>query len=1373
MGLVSRSSLCLLVPIVLLIFLAFPHSANAQNGITSNPDLNGDGMADILWYSPSTGQTVAWLMDGTTVSSSAELFDDPDWRVFETGDFNGDGMSDLLWYNASTGQTAAWLMNGTSVSAWTVLLADYDWKVVASADFNGDGKADLLWHNDSTGQTAMWLMNGTTTLAWKELLTDSDWKVIAAADFNGDGKADLLWQNDVIGQTGMWLMNGTSTLTWKVLFSDQDWRVIGAADFNGDGKADLLWHNNSTGQTAAWLMNGTTAAAWTSLPSDSNWRVIAAADLNGDSKADLLWRNDATGQTTAWLMNGTGISSSVLLMSDPNWIVTAAADLNHDGNADLLWYNTTTGQTYAWLMNGTSLSNGASLLTASGWGLACIKAASWTPSIACDDTELNETTEIDPANEDLVVNASRQVNNSPTVSAGSNQAITLPASASLNGTASDDGLPSGSSLVRTWSKVSGPGTVTFGSVNAQSTTASFSMAGTYVLQLAVSDSALTSTATVTIVVNAAQQVNQPPTVSAGSNQTITLPASASLNGTASDDGLPSSSLLLLTWSKVSGPGSVTFGNLHTQSTTASFSIAGMYILQLAATDGATISSSMVTITVSESLSFTYYVDSANGLDSNPGTLAQPWKTIAKANSVKLTQGQSIGFKRGSLWRGEALMPGQSGTAGNPITFGAYGSGADPQILGSVAASSPGAWEAASIPFSISGSVTQANTKLSIAAGKAFADLNATISLTSYIGGLLTIKDSGGHTLTGYISAAGTGETYGSQLLSNPGLNTTSNLSANKATLSTVASGGQSGGPYLEVALTGAYGGGLQSFSVSNGMLLKSSAYLERGTETSGMWLKLANQSWIDVAGTAEVLPRSWDQYTVYATADSTSSKFELFYNGATLGQTSLFDTASVLQVLTPSTTGVTIVSAYGGSIQSWASEQTGFNRNDPNGYTYIIIGSGSLPNRWQSTALLSTTPNAVFRDNLPLTQVASAAAVSNTSQYYYSNGVVYVYAIGNPTAGAHGFEITKGTGEVTSDFLVNLNNVNYVTLNNLSLKYANRNGILISNSTNVVVDGVDVSYTWGTGIQNLGWGYDYSSFITVENSVFNWNGAGGIRFGGGGGGSKYGQLHDLVIQGNTVTYAGWETTISPTTGGIYVWGVYGGPSVSFNATIQNNNVGFTQFGPGNTGNAAGIYMDEWGVGGVIKYNSSHDNAGPGILFEHQDGNAAYYNLLWNNATSPDAFQFQFAFYRDTSNMVGANNTCYGGVNCYGVVGQSGSGQSMIGNTLENNIAIGYGGMALQGVFGGENAGGGSGNIYGHNDFGFQAPGFIGWGQGTFYGTYSAWEKKMGNSSYSINADPLLNSPPTDMTLQPGSPAIGAGVYIPGVSTANPPNVGAK
>ena len=61
-------------------------------------------------------------------------------------------------------------------------------------------------------------------------------------------------------------------------------------------------------------------------------------------------------------------------------------------------------------------------------------------------------------------------------------------------------------------------------------------------------------------------------------------------------------------------------------------------------------------------SFTFYVDSVNGLDSNPGTLAAPWKTIGKVNSTQLLPGQSVGFASGGVWR-EKLIPGQSGTAG--------------------------------------------------------------------------------------------------------------------------------------------------------------------------------------------------------------------------------------------------------------------------------------------------------------------------------------------------------------------------------------------------------------------------------------------------------------------------------------------------------------------------------------------------------------------------------------------------------------------------------------------------------------------------------------------------------------------------------------
>jgi Calx-beta domain len=98
-------------------------------------------------------------------------------------------------------------------------------------------------------------------------------------------------------------------------------------------------------------------------------------------------------------------------------------------------------------------------------------------------------------------------NQAPSVSAGPDQTVTLPNSASLNGTVIDDGLPNPPAAVSTtWSKISGPGTVTFVNANAVDTSASFSVEGTYVLRLTASDSALQASDDVTITVNPAGSV---------------------------------------------------------------------------------------------------------------------------------------------------------------------------------------------------------------------------------------------------------------------------------------------------------------------------------------------------------------------------------------------------------------------------------------------------------------------------------------------------------------------------------------------------------------------------------------------------------------------------------------------------------------------------------------------------------------------------------------------------------------------------------------------------------------------------------------------------------------------------------------------------
>jgi RHS repeat-associated protein/uncharacterized repeat protein (TIGR01451 family) len=187
-------------------------------------------------------------------------------------------------------------------------------------------------------------------------------------------------------------------------------------------------------------------------------------------------------------------------------------------------------------------------------------------------------------------------NKPPVVTVGPDQIIELPINTvSVSGSATDDGLPTGSSLTYTWTKVAGPGTVTFAAPGTAGTTAIFSIIGTYLLRLTVSDSELSGSADLRITV---LPHNNPPSVNAGPNQTIFQPAnSTTLNGVITDDGLPAGGTLTASWSMVTGPGIVTFANPSSAITAATFSTLGVYVLRLTGSDSQLTAQADVTVTV--------------------------------------------------------------------------------------------------------------------------------------------------------------------------------------------------------------------------------------------------------------------------------------------------------------------------------------------------------------------------------------------------------------------------------------------------------------------------------------------------------------------------------------------------------------------------------------------------------------------------------------------------------------------------------------------------------------------------------------------------------------------------------------------------------
>jgi hypothetical protein len=235
-----------------------------------------------------------------------------------------------------------------------------------------------------------------------------------------------------------------------------------------------------------------------------------------------------------------------------------------------------------------------------------------------DDTDKSSTDDVT-----VTVNDAGAPNEAPAVNAGPDVTVVLPNAASLHGSVTDDGQPS-NTLIITWTKVSGPGEVSFGNANAADTTASFTAAGTYVLRLTGDDTNKSTTDEMTVTVNNAGAENRAPAVSAGADLTVVMPNLASLHGTVTDDGLPSNTLTV-TWTQVSGPGNVSFGNANAADTTAGFSAAGVYVLRLKGDDGAEATTDDVTVTVNP----------AGSGNQKPNVNAGPDLTVILPNAAEL------------------------------------------------------------------------------------------------------------------------------------------------------------------------------------------------------------------------------------------------------------------------------------------------------------------------------------------------------------------------------------------------------------------------------------------------------------------------------------------------------------------------------------------------------------------------------------------------------------------------------------------------------------------------------------------------------------------------------------------------------------------
>ena len=435
------------------------------------------------------------------------------------------------------GETVKWVQRSSQNGRkWMVCLDEIgpanDGVVTDGEDFNHDGvRKGALWGN---------LMGGGAGCEWyfgyghpHTDLTCEDWR-----------SRDNMWNLTRhaldffrlhLPFSEMAPSDGLTSSGWCLAKAGQVYAVYlpngGSANLQvGSGTYGVQWYNPRAG---GGLQNGSvtsvTGPATVSIgiapgSTTQDWAVLVKLTsgggggaqsvtsftlVNADSDLDLGPLNDGATINLATLP-----TRNLNVRSNTNPALVGSVRFGYDGNAS---HSTENSAPYA--LAGDSGGN------YNAWtptlGSHSLTATPYTESGATGTAGTPKTVGF------TVVDNADAANQAPVANAGPDRSVTLPNPASLDGSVSDDGLPNppGSTTV-SWSKVSGPGTITFGTPSATDTTASFSAAGTYVLRLTANDSSLTDTDDVTVTVASApadQAVTSFTLINADTDQPIQDP----------------------------------------------------------------------------------------------------------------------------------------------------------------------------------------------------------------------------------------------------------------------------------------------------------------------------------------------------------------------------------------------------------------------------------------------------------------------------------------------------------------------------------------------------------------------------------------------------------------------------------------------------------------------------------------------------------------------------------------------------------------------------------------------------------------------------------------------------------------------------------
>jgi hypothetical protein len=702
---------------------------------------------------------------------------------------------------------------------------------------------------------------------------------------------------------------------------------------------------------------------------------------------------------------------------------------------------------------------------------------------------------------------------------------------------------------------------------------------------------------------------------------------------------------------------------------------------------------------------TYYVSTPAGDDGNSGlSELLPWLTINKVNTSGFSAGDSILFNKTCTWREQLTVP-SSGSVGSPITFGAYGSGADPIIS---AADLVTGW---SVPPAggETGGIFVAD-----------AEDGGTTDLTGVsVGGTTTFAAS---------TASKNNGSYGYEVTSdgtNDGIGYKTFAAQNTI--------------YVRIYFKVTSGFAINTdFKAVSPLLLKDAGGTVRARinlRRNGTGFDLgANMPWggWGSIGNTAFTANAWHYIELYYLVHATTGGIQLWVDGVSKGTS-----------LTTNTTGTAIARIDTGLVNVDGIPTAGSVvyiddiKADTSAVGAYSGGADAPEGAYQAT--VAYAPTIVIENGTKLTNVANLAAITSAGKWYYDSGATLLYVRGTDSG-----DPDDDTMEAdVRDYCVEVNAKTDITLSGLTFNGAH--------SSVVYVHGAADHFTiMGCSVTN------YTS--TTGSGIW----ATGVLIEGGTGGTV-GPGNTITYGGSGVTVEGWGTSLPANTtttrntihdmASIGISLTNGGTGDPAGGLVERNLVYNCALV---SDDIPGIGTYHVGAGTVIRYNVVHNCGtasarGSGINIDaHSTATACYYNVVYlNNYGGINATASGHLIY---------GNTCY-----HNNEGTADAGEISLFTqesvaasncTIKNNILVASTAKHLLVA--------GSGNTTGHvidyNEwYGGSATPFD-W-SGTDY-NFANYKTASSQDAHSLNSDPLLtNAAGGDFTLQAGSPCINVGADL--------------